>query len=219
MEELTMEVTQILEGIYKFNHKIPNLPINFNQFLILGKEPLLMHTGNYAMAKELAPKLKEILGDRKLSYVFVSHFESDECGGINIILENFPEAQTICSQTTAMQFKGFGFEHKLLVKKPQELLETEDYTLKFISYPSEMHLWEGLLVVDTKREIIFSSDLFIRWDKMNDVEIDSSLKAEVDSITSQQIPSPVGLEEMRKVLLEQPAKYIAPGHGPFIKLV
>jgi hypothetical protein len=54
---------------------------------------------------------------------------------------------------------------------------------------------------------------------MNDTEIESSLKAEVDSITSQQIPSPGGLEEMRKVLLELPAKYIAPGHGPFIKLV
>jgi flavorubredoxin len=214
-----MEAIKVLENIYRFNHTVPNLPINFNQFLIHGKEPVLIHTGNFSMAKELVPKLKEILGEHALSYIVVSHFEGDECGGINIILESFPEAKTICSQTTAMQFKGFGFNHELLVKKPQDTIETEDYSLKFISYPSEMHLWEGLLAIDTKRNVIFSSDLFIRWDKMNESIIESNLISEVNSITSQQIPSPSSLEIIQKALLELSAKYIAPGHGPFIKLI
>lgn len=37
---------------------------------------------------------------------------------------------------------GFGITNQVLVKKPGEKLTSNDYELEFISYPSEMHLWE-----------------------------------------------------------------------------
>ncbi|GKU26583.1 MBL fold metallo-hydrolase [Clostridium folliculivorans] len=213
-----MEVTQVLENVYKINHGIPNVTINFNQYLVVGKKSLLVHTGNYVMAKSLVPKLKELLDGGSLDYIFVSHFESDECGGINVLTEAFPEAEVICSKTTDMQFKGFNLNAKTLVKKPEEFLETENLSLKFIKYPSEMHLWEGILAVDTKRKLLFSSDLFIHWDTMKETEITSDIKTEINNITLQQIPSPEALEFIKNTLLALDIKYIACGHGPFINL-
>ncbi|WP_238883715.1 MBL fold metallo-hydrolase [Clostridium sp. YIM B02551] len=213
-----MEVIKVLDDLYKFNHSIPNVPINFNQFLFLGNDPMLIHTGNHNMAKDLVPKLKEILGEKKLSYIFVSHFEGDECGGIDLILEQYPDAHTICSKTTSMQFNGFGFNYDLLIKNPDDTLEKDVYSLKFISYPSEMHLWEGLIVFDTKRNILFSSDLIINYDNIDEQIIDSTIEEEINAITERQIPSPKALEIIKHVLSELPIKYIASGHGPFIKL-
>jgi flavorubredoxin len=213
-----MEITKILENVYKFNHSIPNATINFNQYLVLGKKTLLAHTGNVIMVKNLIPELKKLLGNKSLDYIFVSHFESDECGGINFITEAFPEAEVICSSTTNMQFKGFGFNTKTLVKKPEEVLEVEDLTLKFIKYPSEMHLWEGILAIDTSRNILFSSDLFIHWDAMKEKALHSNIEAEINNVTLQQIPSPEALEEIKNTLSALDIKYIACGHGPYITL-
>ncbi|QAA34404.1 MBL fold metallo-hydrolase [Clostridium manihotivorum] len=213
-----MEITKVLENVYKFNHSIPNVAINFNQYLVLGKQTLLAHTGNVIIAKNLIPELKKLLGGKSLNYIFVSHFESDECGGINLITEAFPEAEVICSNTTEMQFKGFGFSTKTLVKKPEEVLEVEDLTLKFIKYPSEMHLWEGILAIDTSRNMLFSSDLFIHWDTIKEQEISSNIEAEINNVTLQQVPSPEALEEIKTTLSALDIKYIACGHGPFITL-
>ena len=54
---------------------------------------------------------------------FVSHFESDECGGLSLLLKNFPQVKTICSEITARQLIGFGITDKVIVKKAGEKLK------------------------------------------------------------------------------------------------
>ena len=122
----------------------------------------MVHTGNIQQAEALIPQLKDALGDKQLKYIFISHFESDECGGLSIILKHFPEARPICSEVTARQLSGFGITNDIIVKKPEEKLGLWDHELEFISYPSEMHLWEGLLVTENKLRIFFCSDLVFR---------------------------------------------------------
>jgi len=162
--------------------------------------------------------LKELLRDKPLEYVFISHFESDECGGLSHLLNNFPDVKTICSQVTAMQLRGFGFTNELIIKKPNEMLESRNFKLKFIGYPSGMHLWEGLLTIDLDRQLLFSSDLFIKGDKMFEKMADSNWKAEIDNISIQQIPSENELKTLQSILQDINVKYIATGHGPFLKL-
>ena len=43
----------------------------------------------------ILPKIKEILGEQSLDYVFISHFESDECGGFKIIEQEYPNIKVL----------------------------------------------------------------------------------------------------------------------------
>lgn len=213
-----MEQIKISNDLYLFRSGGGNIPITFNQYLLVGEEPLLIHTGNNKQALEIIPKIKEILDNRDLSYIFISHFEGDECGGIEDIMKSFPRAVPICSAITARQLSSFGLEYNILIKNPGEVLETKDYSLDFIAYPSEVHLWEGLLAVDTKRRLLFSSDLFIHFDTINEIIINSNINDELERITEQQIPNAEEAATLKKTLLEYDIKDIAPGHGPYIKL-
>lgn len=213
-----MEEIRVFDGLHLFRSSEPNVPINFNQYLLMGDKPLLVHTGSSKQAAALIPKLKSILGNHSLAYIFISHFEGDECGGIKQIMDSFPQATPICSQITARELKSFGFEYDVIIKNPGESLETKDYKLDFISYPSEVHLWEGLLAIETERRMLFSSDLFIHFDKLNETVVNSNINDEMERITAAQIPNVEAAEKMKKTLLGYNIKDIAPGHGPFIKL-
>lgn len=211
-----MEQIEIFNDLYLFRSMNESIGLTFNQYLLLGAEPVLFHAGSAQHAVHLVPRIKAILGEKALAYVFISHFESDECGGLRQLLEQFPTAQLICSPVTARQFNGFGLAYDLIVKNPGDYLETADYKLEFISYPSEMHLWEGLLAFETQRQIFFSSDLFMRRGLVPNLPVQANWEQEVTGITAQQIPSPDALHTLQEKLRELSVKYIAVGHGAFL---
>ena len=206
------------KDLYQFSTYIPQINLSFHQYLLLTDEPLLVHTGNVKQAEAMLPQLKVALNGKDLKYIFISHFEADECGGLSLILEHFPKAKPICSETTARQLSGFGLISEIIIKKPGERLNTPDYELEFFSYPSEMHLWEGLLVMENKRGIFFSSDLMIRFgDEMGTVE-KSNWQAEINNIKSEQVSDPVRCAKLQETLLQLNPSFVATGHGPCLKL-
>lgn len=192
----------------------PSLPLTFNQYLLATEHPLLVHTGGNVGASQLCVQLRAALGDRELRYVFVSHFESDECGGIVTVLDAFPSAVVVCSQVTARQLAGFGLTERSLVKAPGETLDLGDGSLSFVAYPSEMHLWEGLLAFEETRSILFSSDLIMRLGPLDHPVVKSDWVAEVEAISTERIPDPAGLEKMKRALSPLAVRLVATGHGP-----
>jgi len=169
---------QLIEpDLYQFSAYLASIDLSFHQYLLLTEEPILFHTGDMRQAAALVPQLETALGGRSLKYVFLSHFEADECGGLALVADAFPGVAVLCSETTARQLDGFGYKTEVLVKKPGEQLPSDSYELKFIGYPSEMHLWEGLLAIENRRGIFFSSDLMIRRGKTGGVAAASEWKA------------------------------------------
>jgi flavorubredoxin len=213
-----MKSIKVFDDLQMFNNYLGFIDLTFNQYLLLGDEPLLIHTGDRDQAVEMLPMLKALLGDRKLCYIFISHFESDECGGLSFLKEYFPEAKPICSQVTARQLMGFGLATDIIIKAPGEVLETGDFKLRFISYPSEMHLWEGLMAFEEKRGFLFSSDLFISRGVLKDSVVISTLEEEIQKISPEQIPNPTNYITVQQNLRNIPIKYIIPGHGPCLKV-
>lgn len=213
-----MEVEKVLDDLFMFNSYVPPIDLTFNQYLLTGEEPLLIHTGNKATAINMAPKLKELLKDRPLRYIFISHFESDECGGLSVLLDHFPGASPVCSAVTARQLSGFGLTDKVIVKAPGDNLNLGNHQLQFIEYPSEMHLWEGLLAFETTRGVLFSSDLLIRRGSLSDFITEANWPEEVQGITLEQIPNPPAREKLQQTLLNYPVHFVAPGHGPCLKV-
>ena len=52
-------------------------------------QPVLIQTGAVSQAQATLPQLKQLLGDKSLKYILISHFESDECGGLSLVLKEF----------------------------------------------------------------------------------------------------------------------------------
>ncbi len=206
------------EDLYQFSTYIPAINLTFNQYLLLTEEPILFHTGNIHQAKALVPQLKEVLGEKELKYIFASHFEADECGGLSIILDAYPSAITICSEVTARELNGFGIDCEVLIKKPGESLNTNSFKLEFISYPSEVHLWEGILAIENTRGIFFSSDLMITRGDSRGLSKDSDWLKEIESISSMQIPNPEQLTLLQEQLKPFNPTLIATGHGSLVNL-
>ena len=112
-----MRVVAVSEEVQQFGTYVERIDFTMNQYLISGDEPMLVQTGPVSIAGELVEKVKETLRGGSPAYVFISHFESDECGGLALLLEHFPKIKPICSETTARQLAGFGIYNSSLVDR------------------------------------------------------------------------------------------------------
>lgn len=210
---------RIFDDLYQFNSYAPPIDLTFHQYLLNVAEPILIHTGNMKQSEELIPKIKEALAGKGLKYIFISHFESDECGGLGVILKEFPQAKVISSEVTARQLEGFGIASDVLIRKPGDIMIIGESEFEFTSYPSEMHLWEGLLLFDLKRGILFSSDLMIRFGNSGGKILENTLEEELARITKDQIPDTEKKVKLIEDLNKLNIKFITTGHGECIKII
>lgn len=211
-------MTQIYPNLYQFTDVLEPIKLSMHQYLLLTDEPILIQTGAVPQAQATLPQLKELLGGRPLKYILISHFESDECGGVSLVLKEYPEAICVCSETTARQLWGFGLAKNVEIKKPGDKLTGKDFEFQAIAYPSEMHLWEGLLFIETKRGIFFSSDLMFRMGETHGQTIECSWNDSVNASGVNQLPSQDLQKQMTDALKLLNPEFVAPGHGPCIKI-
>ena len=149
----------IYTDLYQFTQVMEPMKLSMHLYLLLAEEPILIQTGAVQQTEITLPLIKDLLGEKTIKYILVSHFESDECGGLSQLLKEFPEVTVISSETTARQLMGFGITFNIQQKKGGEIFEGNDFELEFLNYPSEMHLWDGIVAFEKKRGIFISSDL------------------------------------------------------------
>ena len=211
-------MNEIYNDLYQFTYYIPPIQLSLHQYLLLTEEPILIHTGTFKQSENIIPQIKELLGDRQLKYIFVSHFESDECGGLPVLMREYPGAVTVCSEITARELHGFGYTGTVAAEKNGEKLIGNDFEFSFVDYASEIHLQYGLLFMEHKRGIFFSSDLMFRLGDMHGKTLESSWREEVASIGLDRVANVDRLRIMKKDLLKLSPDFIAAGHGPCVKL-
>lgn len=211
-------MTTIYDNLQQFTEYLEPANLSLHQYLLLTEDPILIHTGTVNNAQNIVAQIKQLLGEKPLKYIFVSHFESDECGCLSALVKEFPGVTTVCSEITARQLYGFGITYNIAIKKPGDKLVGKDYEFEFINYPSEMHLWDGLLFAESKRGIFFSSDLMFALGNIHGESIESTWTTALQTSGINMIPD----EQKREILLEDLSKlnpkFIATGHGPCIKL-
>ncbi len=213
-----MKTLKLAENIYQFHNYFAPINLSFNNYLIIGKETLLVQTGDTMHAQMLIPKIKEILGDKPLDYVFISHFESDECGGFKIIEQQYPNIKAICSEVTARQLMGFNITKSTITQSPNSEFSSNNINLKFIGYPAEMHNWVGLLLFDKTSSILFSSDVYVQLGEVTENLICSDIDTQIKVLENDPFLSNQMKNDLKNEFLKLPISIIAPGHGACIKL-
>ena len=95
-----------------------------------------------------------------LRYVTLSHFEADECGGLNQFLSAAPAAVAVCSRLAAMVSVE---DYAIRPPRPLadgETLSTGRRTLRWFDTPHVPHGWECGLLHETSTGTMFCGDLF-----------------------------------------------------------
>ena len=209
-----------MRDLTRFSTYVVPIDLTFNQYLLRTTSyALLVHTGNMTIGKSLLANLQDQLGKQKLDAIFISHFESDECGALSLFVAAYPEVTVYCSEVTSRELKGFGIEANTVVVTDEARIENESVHLSFITYPSEVHLWNGLLLVEEKRKILFSSDLVFAFGDSRNEKIEKSWSECIDSNAPYQIPNPSSLDKLKITLSQKDVAYVAPGHGPEVEII
>ncbi len=95
-------IDEIAAGIYRLSTFVPEIAppagFTFNQFLVLGDEPLLFHTGLRRMFPLVRAALARIVAPERLRWITFGHYEADECGAMNEWLAVAPRAEVAHGQ-------------------------------------------------------------------------------------------------------------------------
>ncbi len=188
-----------------------SLPVH--QYLLNTDPAVMFATGYHGQAEWILPQVKSILGSRPLGYLFVSHMEADECGGIALFLKKYPHLKIICSSFTASEIRGYGFNADFLIVDEGRTLQEGDLDLRFFRYPSEVHLYDGLLVYDNNSGVFYSSDLMFHRIANGEKVIKSLWVEEIDSVDANAIADETRRERLKRDLHGIKPKFIAAGHG------
>jgi len=155
-------VDEVAAGIYRISTPVKDFPggFSFNQYLIADERPLLFHTGPRRMFPLVREAIAAVLPVERLRYLGLSHFEADECGGLNELLAVAPEARPVCSRVAAMVSVDDVADRPAQPLGDGEVLDLGTTRVRWLDTPHLPHGWDcGYLFEETTRTLL-CGDLF-----------------------------------------------------------
>jgi flavorubredoxin len=163
MEPFTPAVDEVADGIFRISTWIPEVSpegFTFNQFLVLGEEPLLFHTGMRGLFPLVAEAVGTVTPVASLRWLSFGHVEADESGAVNLWLAAAPESQ--------VAYGALGCDvslNDLCDRPPRPLQEGEVIDLggkrvRQISTPHVPHGWEAQVLFEETTGTLLCGDLF-----------------------------------------------------------
>jgi flavorubredoxin len=154
-------VDEVAAGIYRIHTPVTDVPggFSFNQYLIADEQPLLFHTGPRRMTPLVLEAIASVLPVETLRFIGFSHYESDECGGLNALLARAPDASPLCSQVNAM-INGDTFDRPPRALADGEVLSLGAHRLTWFDTPHLPHAWECGYLMEATTRTLLCGDLF-----------------------------------------------------------
>jgi flavorubredoxin len=160
-KDIDIDISEIIDGIYRISGFSDIFGITFNQFLINDEKPMLIHTGPIGMYKKIEEKIKQVIPLQKLAYVSFLHFESDKWGGMEFLEST--NAKLVCSDLSSelnmIGWYNVPVDH--LSVWDNDILKTGKMQFKFIMTP-HVHHWYSMMIFEENTKSLFTSDLFIQ---------------------------------------------------------
>jgi flavorubredoxin len=178
-EESGTNVHEIADGLYRINTPvtIEGGPggFSFNQYLIVGDEPLIFHTGPRKMFPLVREAVASVLPVERLRYIAFSHVEADECGSLNEWLAVAPQSSPLCGTVAAMVSIS-----DLADRPPRPLADGEALSLgkhlvRWFDAPHLPHSWECGYLMEERTRTLLCGDLFTQGGAHNPVVTKSDI--------------------------------------------
>jgi flavorubredoxin len=159
------KISEIADGIYRLSTFVPDIAppagFSFNQFLVLGDEPLLFHTGLRKMFALNRDALSRIIAPDRLRWISFGHFEADECGALNEWLAAAPLAQAAHGRTGCMvSLNDFADRPPRELKDGEAIELGGGKTVRYIDTPHIPHGWDAGVLYEESTGTLLCGDLF-----------------------------------------------------------
>jgi flavorubredoxin len=168
-------IHEIEDGIYRISVPVPEADFSYNQFLIVDDQPLLFHTGLRAQFPLVSEAIRKVMPLERLRYVAFSHFESDECGALNLFLAAAPDAMPVASRVAVLTSLTDFAERAPRGLADHEQLALGRRTVEWLDTPHLPHGWETGYLYESSTRTLFCGDLFTHGGAKAPALIDSDL--------------------------------------------
>ena len=159
------KISEVADGIFRLSTFVPDIAppagFTFNQFLILGDEPLLFHTGYRKMFPVIRSAVSRLMPPERLRWIAFGHFEADECGAMNEWLAVAPQAQLAHGGTGCMVSLN-----DMADRAPRVLDDGETIDLgggkrvRYLDTPHTPHGWDAGVLYEEATATLMCGDLF-----------------------------------------------------------
>ncbi len=158
-------ISEIADGIYRLSTFVaeiaPPAGFTFNQFLVLGDEPLMFHTGLRKMFPLNRGAVARIIPPERLRWIAYGHFEADECGAMNEWLAAAPQATATHGQTGCLVSLNDFADRPPRVLADGEIVELGGgKRVRFIDTPHTPHGWDAGVLYEESTGTLLCGDLF-----------------------------------------------------------
>lgn len=158
-------IAEIADGIYRLSTFVPEIAppagFTYNQFLLLGDEPLLFHTGLRRMFPLVREAVARVLPPEKLRWIAFGHYEADECGAMNEWLAVAPRAEVAHGQTACLVSLNDMAARPPRILSDGEVVEIgAGKRLRYIDTPHIPHGWEAGVMLEETSGTLLCGDLF-----------------------------------------------------------
>lgn len=157
-------IDEIAAGIYRISTPVPPSAFpggfSFNQYLVVDDEPLLFHSGMRSLFPLVTQAIERVLPVSTLRYIGLSHFESDECGALNMFLEAAPHAVPVSSRLAAMLSVDDFALRPARGLAGGEQLSLGQHAVTWVDAPHLPHNWETGYLWHAHTQTLLCGDLF-----------------------------------------------------------
>ena len=162
---MSTTVTEIAAGVYRLSTFVPEVAppagFTFNQFLVVGDESLLFHTGPRRMFPAVREAVAKLVKPETLRWISFGHVEADECGSMNDWLAIVPNAEVAHGELGCdVQLQD------LADRAPRRLQDGEmidlgrGKRLRWLATPQVPHAWDAGVMLEESTGTLLCGDLF-----------------------------------------------------------
>ncbi len=157
-------ISEIADGIFRLSTFVPEIAppsgFTFNQFLVLGEEPLLFHTGLRRMFPLTRAAVGRLISPERLCWIAFGHYEADECGAMNEWLAVAPRAQVAHGRTGSMVSLNDMADRPPRVLEDGETIDIGGKRLRYVDTPHVPHGWDAGVIYEETTHTLMCGDLF-----------------------------------------------------------
>ena len=163
-----MAIEEISADLFRISTYVPDINLQFNQFLVRDEDPLLFHTG----MRGLFPMVREE----------VARVTEPE-------LAIAPRAEPVCSLVGALVSVNDFAARPARAMSEGEAFSTGKHRFRFLRTPHVPHCWEAGLIYEETAGTLFCSDLFTHYGEVEPVTTSDVVgRFQQDLIAGQQTP-------------------------------
>lgn len=161
---MTTRIDEIANGIFRISTHVPAVAppagFDFNQFLLLGEEPLLFHTGQRQLFPAVSEAVASVMPLERLRWISFGHYEADECGAMNQWLAAAPHSEVAHGEIACGINLTDAADRPPRILADGEVLDLGGKRVRYIDTPHTPHGWDAGLIYEETTGTLLCGDLF-----------------------------------------------------------